>query len=191
MWKNLVFLSPAESHKILECCFHIISSPWFSSRIFSLILSSAWVGPVRCGSDCSCSSSCFNLRSSLRTCPNVFLSHLTRWLETFWRNSQTRPRTIRGSSLSSFNYEIGRFRPPTFVTGSFSSLICRLAPRWRPRQQSRSCRFRSWGTKVSFRSKMTLPTYIIGQINTLNTPKTHWSNGHLLGLSSDYCFCRL
>ena len=52
------------------------------------------------------------------------------------RNSQTRPRTIRGSSLSSLNYEIGRFRPPTFVTGSFSSLICRLAPRWRPLQQS-------------------------------------------------------
>src|SRR6185437_5037143 len=41
-----------------------------------------------------------------------------------------------GSSLSSLNYEIGRFRPPTFVTGSFPSLICRLAPRWRPRQQS-------------------------------------------------------
>ena len=47
-----------------------------------------------------------------------------------------------------------------------------------------------WFEKVSI-SKMTLPTYIIGQINTLNTPKTHWSNGHLLGLSSDYCFLQI
>ena len=40
------------------------------------------------------------------------------------RNSQNRPPTIHESSLSSLNYEIGRFRPPTFVTVPFSSLMC-------------------------------------------------------------------
>ena len=73
-------------------------------------------------------------------CPWICKGIRVREALFFWRNSQrnsqTRPRTIRGSSLSPLNYEIGRFRPPTFVTGSFSSLICRLAPCWRPRQQS-------------------------------------------------------
>ena len=71
------------------------------------------------------------------------LSTSTNDLVIWWRNSQNHPPTIRGSSLSSLNYEIDCFHPPTFATMSFSSLVCRVAPRWHPRHRSQSARV-SW-----------------------------------------------
>jgi hypothetical protein len=46
------------------------------------------------------------------------------------RNGQNRPPTNHECSLSSLNYEIGSFCPPTFMTASFPSLGYHFSPHW-------------------------------------------------------------
>lgn len=95
IWKNFVFLSPAESHSILALCRHINSSLWYISTSWSFNLISRWDNLVRWGSLRRDSSSLFSHLISFRTLPNVLwlqLSKSSDKTESFlWMSSRRAP----------------------------------------------------------------------------------------------------